>query len=57
MFNPYYLNDIPIKSGKIRNGVYWYKYYNGNIVIEGMTYMDYTIKEAVNKWRKLHPAY
>lgn len=47
--------ENPIASGKVRKGIYWYKYANGCINIDGQQYHFYTIKEAVSKWRKNNP--
>jgi len=49
------LFNTPIRSGKIRNGVYYHQYRNGIINIQGEKYSFYTIKEAVSIWRKKHP--
>ena len=49
------LFDTPIRSGKIRNGVYYHQYRNGVINIMGEKYLFYSIKEAVSRWRKKHP--
>lgn len=48
------LFEEPIASGKIRNGVSWYRYRNGTINIEGTKYLFYSIKDAVREWRKLN---
>lgn len=47
--------EQPIKSGKVRNGVYWHKYRNNTIEINGKEYLYYSIKEAVSLWRKDNP--
>jgi hypothetical protein len=49
------LFDTPIRSGKIRNGVYYHQYRNGVINIMGEKYLYYSIKEAVSRWRKKKP--
>jgi hypothetical protein len=41
----------PIRSGKIRKGVWYHQYSNGNINIMGELYVMYSIKDAVKKWR------
>jgi len=51
------LFDSPIKSGKVRNHVYYHKYRNGVITINGEKYLLYTITEAVRLWRKKNPAF
>jgi len=47
----------PIRSGKVRNGINWYQYKNGTIVIEKQKYIFYSIKEAIAKYRKQFPKY
>ena len=47
MFN----NGKVVSSGKVRNGVYYHKYWNGWITIGKERYLYYTIKEAVKLWR------
>ena len=49
------LFEQPIRSGKIRKGVYYHKYKNGIININGTKFSFYTIKDAVKKWRKDNP--
>ena len=49
------LFDTPVRSGKIRNGVYYHQYRNGIINIMGEKFIGYSIKEAVKKWRKKFP--
>ena len=49
------LFDKPIRSGKIRKGVYYHQYKNGVININGTQYSMYSIKDAVKKWRKDNP--
>lgn len=50
-----FLNSIPISSTKVRNGVFAYKYRSGSIVIEGKTYMFYSMKDSIKLWRKENP--
>jgi len=47
----------PIRSGKVRDGVYYHQYRNGVINIMGEKYLYYSIKEAVSLYRKKHPKY
>lgn len=49
------LFSVPIKSGKIRKGVYYHKYKNGNINIMGTIYCMCSINYAVKQWRKNNP--
>lgn len=49
------LFSTPVSKGKVRNGVYWYKYQNGTIVINGNKFIDYSIKDAISRWRKKNP--
>ena len=44
----------PISKTKVRNNVYAYKYPNGWINIEGKKYFDYSIKDAIKKWRSFN---
>jgi hypothetical protein len=50
MINTYFF-DTPIRSGKVRNDVYYYQYRNGIIDIAGVTFVMYSIKDAVKIWR------
>ncbi len=50
------LNDYIIKSKKVRNGVYAYVT-QGGINIEGISYIGYSLTEAIAKYRKDFPAY
>lgn len=45
------LFNTPISKTKVRNGVYAYKYSNGVININGEKYLEYSIKDAIKKWR------
>lgn len=47
--------SIPIKSKKVRNGVFAYQYSNGTIEIDGYEYIFYSMTEAIRKFRKDHP--
>lgn len=49
------LFEDPIKSGKVRNGVWYHKYRNGVINIMGEKYVGYSIKDAIKLWRDKHP--
>lgn len=45
----------PIARGKVRKGIFWYKYPNGCININGNKYYFYSIKQAVKLWRNNNP--
>jgi hypothetical protein len=51
------LFNTPIQKKKVRNGIFAYKYSNGNINIGGIIYIDYSITEAISRFRKKYPAY
>ena len=51
------LFETPIKSGKVRKGIYYHKYKNGTININGTKYLCYTISDAVKAWRKANETY
>lgn len=46
------LFSTPISKTKVRKNVYAYKYPNGVININGQKYQFYSVKEAINIWRK-----
>lgn len=45
------LFETPIKSVKVRNGIFAHKYRNGVINIQGEKYCFYTMTEAIKDWR------
>lgn len=47
-----FLNSTPIKKTKVRNGVFAYKYRSGTIIIQGETFIFYSISEAIKTWRR-----
>ena len=49
------LFDTPIRQRKVRNGIYAYQYRNGVININGTKYMEYSMTEAIKKWRSQNP--
>lgn len=49
------LFDTPIRSGKVRNGVYYHQYRNGTINIMGEKYVGYSIKDSISLYRKKYP--
>ena len=46
------LFSTPIRSKKVRNGVYAYQYQNGTINIDGRKYIGYSMTESIRLWRK-----
>ena len=46
------LFSTPTSKTKVRNGIFAYKYPNGCINIQGQKYFDYSIKDAIKKWRE-----
>ncbi len=46
------LFSTPIKSKKVRNGIYAYQYSNGTININGTKFLMYTMADAIKAWRK-----
>ena len=50
-----FLNSTPISKTKVRNGVFAYKYRSGTIIIQGQTYVFYSMSEAIKKFRKDNP--
>ncbi len=46
----------PIKSRKVRAGVWAYQYPNGNININGQMYVYYSMTEAIKRFRAKYPA-
>ena len=50
------LFDTPLRSGVVRQGVWYHQYRNGVINIMGQKYLGYTIKEAISMFRKNFPA-
>lgn len=50
------LNSVVLKRKKIRNGVYAYVT-QGGINIEGISYLGYSLTDAIKVFRKNYPAY
>jgi hypothetical protein len=46
--------ELPIKSRKVRNGVYAYQYRNGVVNIQGEKYFFYSLTAAIKQWRTNH---
>jgi hypothetical protein len=46
------LFNSPIRSKKVRVGVYAYQYQNGTINIQGSKYIGYSMTESIRLWRK-----
>ena len=49
------LFDSPIKSKKVRKGITAYQYKNGTININGIKYIDYSMTEAIKRFRAKYP--
>ena len=49
------LFDRPIKSKKVRKGITAYQYKNGTININGIKYIDYSMTEAIKRFRAKYP--
>ena len=46
------LFDNPLKSKKIRNGIWAHLYRNGVINIMGEKYQGYSMTDAIRTWRR-----
>jgi len=46
------LFSTPIRSKKVRVGIYAYQYQNGTINIDGRKYIGYSMTESIRLWRK-----
>lgn len=46
------LFDAPIKAKYVRKGIVAYQYRNGTINIAGQKYLEYSMTEAIKKFRK-----
>ena len=46
------LFETPIATRKVRNGIYAYMYRNGVININSSKYLEYSLTEAIQIWRK-----
>jgi hypothetical protein len=49
------LFDTPIKTKKVRNGIFAHQYRNGTININGTKYVCYSMTAAIKKYRKDYP--
>ena len=49
------LFSTPIRSKKVRKNITAYKYSNGCININGMKYFDYSMTDAIKRWRNANP--
>ena len=49
------LFETPIKTTKVRNGIFAYQYRNGTININGQKYVCYSMTNAIRKYRKDFP--
>ena len=50
------LFENPIKSKKVREGVFAHQYPNGTININGVKYQGYSMTEAIKRFRQQYPA-
>ncbi len=48
------LFSTPIKSKKVRKGIYAHKYANGTININGSKFLGYSLADAIKAWRKVN---
>jgi hypothetical protein len=51
------MNDLfetPIKTKKVRNGIFAHQYRNGVINIAGQKFVMYSMTEAIKQWRKFN---
>jgi hypothetical protein len=46
------LFETPIRSKKVRSGIYAHAYRSGTININGQKYLGYSMSEAIRLWRK-----
>jgi len=46
------LFNNPIKTKKVRNGIFAYQYANGTININGTKFLCYSLSDAIKIWRK-----
>jgi hypothetical protein len=49
------LFSAPIRTKKVRNGIYAYQYNNGNVNIGGQLYSMYSLTDAVAKYKRDFP--
>ena len=45
----------PIRSRKVRKNVTAFQYSNGCINIDGMRYFEYSMTDAIKRWRQSNP--
>lgn len=48
--------ETPVKSKKVRQGIWAHAYRNGTINIMGEKYIMYSMTEAIRKWVSKNPA-
>lgn len=51
------LFERPIKSTKVRNGLYAHQYRNGCINIDGQKYYGFSMTDAIKLYRQKFPKY
>lgn len=49
------LFDMPIKQKEVRKGIIAYQYRNGVINIDGTKFLEYSMTEAIKRWRQKNP--
>lgn len=52
MSNLHDLFERPIRYKKVRKDVTAFQYRNGNVNIDGITYIFYSMTEAIKRWRQ-----
>lgn len=51
------LFERPIKSKKVRNGLYAHQYRNGCVNIDGQKYYGFSMTDAIKLYRQKFPKY
>ena len=51
------LFDKPIYERKVRKGIMAYQYRNGVININGQKYLEYSMTEAIKRWRNQNKSF
>lgn len=46
--------ETPIRTKKVRNGIFAYQYRNGVINIDGKKFVMYSMTDAIKQWRKVN---
>jgi len=45
------LFSTPVRTRKVRTGIYAHQYSNGVININGQKYLEYSLTDAIKAWR------